>query len=88
MLDDLEPARHLAERIGEDLAVLADEDLGDLVASRVQQLADAEEELGALRQRGRAPGREGVVAPRWTAASTSSTVAKSTAPVWRPVAGL
>ena len=34
--------------------------------------------------------RQAGKAPRaaWTAASTSSAVAKSTAPVWRPVAGL
>ena len=57
-LDDLEPARHLAERVGEDLAVLADEDLGELVAALVEELADAEEELGAPRERRRAPRRE------------------------------
>ncbi len=58
VLDDLEPARHLAERVGEHLAVLAREDLGDLLAPRVQQLTDAEEELGPFRERGRPPGRE------------------------------
>ena len=59
VLDDLEAARHLAERVGEHLAVLAGEDLGHLVAPGVEQLPDAEEELGALRERGLAPGREG-----------------------------
>jgi len=37
----------------------AGEDLGRLIASRVKQLADAEEELGPLRERGLAPGGEG-----------------------------
>ena len=61
MLDDLEPARHLAERVGEDLAVLADEDLGRLLAPRVEELTDAEEELGALRERRSTPAGEGVL---------------------------
>ena len=36
VLDHLEPAGHLAERVGEDLAVLAREDLGHLLAPRVR----------------------------------------------------
>jgi hypothetical protein len=59
VLDDLEPARHLAERVGEHLAVLTGQDLGRLLAPRVEELPDAEEELGPLRERGLAPGREG-----------------------------
>ena len=60
MLHDLQPARHLAERVGQDLAVLAGEDRGHLLAPRMEQLADAEEELGPLRERGLAPGGERV----------------------------
>ncbi len=88
VLDDLEPARHLAERVGEHLAVLAREDLGHLLAPRVQELADAEEELGAFRERRLAPGGEGVAAPPGRRRRPPRRVAKSTAPVWRPVAGL
>ena len=58
VLHDLEPARHLAQRVGEDLAVLAGEDRGDLLAPGMQQLADAEEELCPLRKRRLAPGGE------------------------------
>ena len=49
---------HLAERVGEDLAVLADEDLGDFVAPRMEELADPEKELGPLREGSLAPARE------------------------------
>jgi len=54
----LEPARHLAERVGEHLAVLLRQDLRDLLALVVQELADREEELGAPGERHRPPGRE------------------------------
>ena len=59
MLDDLEPARHFAQCVREDFAVLANEDLGHVVPPLVEQLADAEEELRPLGQRGAAPGGEG-----------------------------
>ena len=39
-LDHLEPARDLAHRVGEHLAVLGREDPGDLLAAFVQELAD------------------------------------------------
>ena len=61
-LDHLEPARDLAHRVGEDLAVLGGEEAREVVAVLVDELADAEEELGAARERERAPGGEG--APR------------------------
>ena len=64
VLDHLEPALHLAERVGEHLAVLRGEDPRDLLAVRVHQLADAEDQLGALRERDRAPGREGLLRGR------------------------
>ena len=58
-LDHLEPARDLAARVGEHLAVLGGEDPRDLVAAVVDELANSEEELRAARERHRAPGREG-----------------------------
>ena len=87
-LDHLEPARHLAERVREHLAVLGVRMLRDLLAPRVEELANREEELGPLRERQRAPRRERLPSRPATAWSTSSTVAKSTAPDCSPVAGL
>ena len=57
-LDHLEPARDLAEGVGEHLAVLGGQDPGDLLATVVDELANPEQELGALRQRDGAPGGE------------------------------
>src|SRR5204863_720763 len=57
-LDHLEPARDLAQRVREHLAVLARKELRDLLALLVEELADREEELRPLRQRQRAPGGE------------------------------
>ena len=62
-LDHLEPARHLAHRVGEHLAVLGGQELRDLLALLVEELADREEELGALRERERAPGGERLPSP-------------------------
>ena len=87
VLDHLEPARDLAERVGVHLAVLAREDAGDVVAVRVEELADAEEELGAPRERERAPGREASFAAGDGGVDLLDE-AKSTAPRRAPVAGL
>ena len=57
VLDHLEPARDLALRVGEHLAVLEREELRDVLAVLVDELADPEEELGAPRERQRAPAR-------------------------------
>jgi hypothetical protein len=38
--------------------VLAGDDLGEFALARVQQFAEVEQDLGALGQRGVAPGRE------------------------------
>ena len=57
-LDHLEPARDLAHRVGEHLAVLGGEDPREVLSVRVEELADREEELGALRERRRAPRLE------------------------------
>ena len=46
-LDDLEPARNLAERVGLDLAVLRGEKAGDVLAVLVEQLAHAKQDLRA-----------------------------------------
>ena len=58
VLDDLEPAGDLAERVGGHLPVLGGEEARDVLAVRVQELADAEQQLGALPERPGAPGRE------------------------------
>ena len=39
-LDDLEAALHLARGVGEHLAVLVGDDLGELLGARVDQLAE------------------------------------------------
>ena len=54
-LDDLEPPLHLTEGVGPHLAVLAGDDLGHLVGTFVEQLAEPEQHLGPLAERGRAP---------------------------------
>ena len=46
-LDHLEPARDLAERVRDDLAVLEREQPREVVAMGVEELPDPEEELGA-----------------------------------------
>ena len=57
VLDDLDPALHLAVRVGQHLAVLGREEAREVVAVLVEELVDAEEELGALREREVAPRR-------------------------------
>src|SRR6476659_10735261 len=51
-------AADLAERVGDDLAVLAGDDLGQLTLALVEQLAEGEQKLRAFGQRGVAPCRE------------------------------
>ena len=58
VLDHLEPALHLADRVGEHLPVLGREDPRDLLALRVNELADAEHDLRAPRERDGAPALE------------------------------
>ena len=62
-LDVLESARHFAHRVGQHLAVLGGSGARRSRAGSVDELADAEHDLGAPRQRGRAPGRQGSLAP-------------------------
>ncbi len=57
-LEVLDPAGDLAERVGGDLAVLGRQVRGDLVTVRLDQVPDLEHDVGALGQRGRAPGGE------------------------------
>src|SRR5439155_5537641 len=57
-LDHLESARNLAERVREHLPVLGREMTREILPVGVEELADAEEELRALRDREGAPRRE------------------------------
>ncbi len=57
-LDVLEPSGDLAHRVGQHLAVLGGEQRGDLLAVGVDQLAHAEQDLGAPRQAGGPPRGE------------------------------
>ena len=58
-LDDLEPARNLAERVGVHLAVLGGEEPCDVVAMLVEQLARTRKRSSArVDERRRAPRRE------------------------------
>ncbi len=56
-VDDLQAARDLSERVGVHLAVLGGDQFGDLVAVRVQQRAEREEDRGPLGQGGLTPGQ-------------------------------
>ncbi len=56
--DDFLAAGDFAEGVGDDLAVLGGDDLGQLALAVVEQLTELEQHLGALGQRGVAPGRE------------------------------
>ncbi|OLE17654.1 MAG: hypothetical protein AUG88_06265 [Actinobacteria bacterium 13_1_20CM_4_68_12] len=60
-LDHLEPARDLALRVREYLAVLGREDLGDVLTVRVDECADAEEDLSLARERDGTPGGKGLL---------------------------
>ena len=55
----LETAGDLAERVRRDLAVLGGQVGGELLAVGLDQVPDPEHDLGPLRDRGCAPGREG-----------------------------
>ena len=85
-LEVLEAAGDLAQRVGGDLAVLGGEERGDLVAVLVDEVPDRNMisvrfESDVARQAGNA------ALAAATAASTSSTEAKSTCFASRPVAG-
>ena len=58
-LDVLEAAGHLAESVAEHLAVLLADQRRDLLAVGIDQFAHVEHHLGAPRQVGRPPRREG-----------------------------
>jgi hypothetical protein len=57
-LHDLEATLHLAEGVGDDLAVLVGDDLREVLGPGVDQLAEGEEGLGPLAQRSLAPRLE------------------------------
>src|SRR3979409_1204421 len=56
--DDLLTAADLTERVGDHLAVLTGDDLGQLTLPCVEQLAEVEQDLRALGQRRIPPRRE------------------------------
>jgi hypothetical protein len=58
--DVLQPALDLARRVGQHLAVLRRHDARQLGLALLEELADPEEDVGALRQRRGAPRGEGV----------------------------
>ena len=84
--DDLLAAADLAERVGDHLAVLAGDDLGQLALALVEQLAEANRIAVRLasevsRQAGNAAAAASITA------RASSTLASATWPVTSPVAG-
>ena len=87
-LDHLDAARDLAFGVGERLAVLLRDDLREVLAVRVHQLAEAHQDARAA-QRRRARARPGsAAAAAATAASTSAALASGTWRITSPVAGL
>ena len=60
-LDVLLAAGDLAHRVGQDLAVLLGDQPADVLAVLVDRLADPEQDVGALAERGRAPADEGLL---------------------------
>jgi hypothetical protein len=56
--DDLLAAAHLTERVGDHLAVLAGDDLGQLTLAGVEQFAELKQDRSALGERGVAPRRK------------------------------
>ncbi len=57
-LEVLEAAGDLAQRVGRDLAVLGGQQRRDVPSMVVDEVPDLEQDLGPLRERGRAPARE------------------------------
>ncbi len=57
-LHDLDAARHLAQRVGQHLAVLGGDDGGKLARVAVEQIAEAEHHAGSDQGRRRGPSRE------------------------------
>ena len=58
VLDHLETARDLSQRIGKNLAVLGGQDPRNVLAALIDEVANAEEDRRPLRQRHRAPRRK------------------------------
>ena len=57
--DDLQAAAHFAQRVGDHLAVLGGDGLGQLLLAGIQEFAEVEQDRGALGQRRVAPRGEG-----------------------------
>ena len=86
-LHDLLPAGDLAQRVGDDLAVLRRDDLGQLPLLRLEQLTEREHDLLTLRERRVAPGGERGLRRRRRRASISAWFASATCFVTTPSAG-
>ena len=84
--DDLLAATDLTQGVGDDLAVLAGDDLGKFLLARVEQFADVEQDLGALGQRLSRQAGNAAVAASMTARA-SSALPRATRAVTSPVAG-
>ena len=86
-LDDLETALHLAAGVGEDLAVLGREQLGDVLAILLDELPEGEQDAGARRDRCVPPPGKAALADA-TAGVDVGGRGKRDPPATRPVAGL
>ena len=86
-LHHFDAARDLALGVGEDLAVFAGDELGQLVLMLVQQRLEVEEDAGALERRRFGPGGKAALAAL-TASATSSLEASGIEDTTSPVAGL
>ena len=85
-LDHLEPAGHLAGRVGGDLAVLGADQLGQLAGVLLSSSRNANRTSARLASDApRQPGN--ALAAAATASPTTAAEAKSTVPVTWPVAG-
>ena len=87
-LGDLEAADHVALGVGQGLAVLARQRLGQLVHVAVQQLDELHHHPRAALRVGGGPVRPGRAAAPATAASSSAALASGTRACTSPVAGL
>jgi hypothetical protein len=86
-LDDFEAAGGLAAGVGEDLAVLAVDEGGDLVEAALEDLAEAEEDAGAAQGRLRGPSGKAAAAAATAASTSASRSASGTRDCTRPDAG-
>ena len=86
-LDHLQAAGDLTRGVGDDLAVLVGDELGQFADVPLDELAEGEHDAGPADKRSVAPFVERLPAAA-TAASTSAGSASATWACWAPVAGL